>query len=138
MNLRWDPIDDRRYALRWKNPSADPPTTMRGANRLAIEALPLFPTAPNGDELATTCFRSRKGTFFTWPIWEGELSLPVVQMLLQRSISRLGESSDDEAATVNDGTAMATQRKALGIVAVFRSQRITVGKFRNFTPAKAV
>jgi hypothetical protein len=138
MNLRWDPIDDRRYALRWKNPSADPPTTMRGANRLAIEALPLFPTAPNGDELATTCFRSRKGTFFTWPIWEGELALPVVQMLLQRPVSRLGESSDDESPVMKDETAMATQRKALGIVAVFRSQRITVGKFRNFTPAKAV
>jgi len=51
LNLRWDPADDRRYALRWRNPSNDPNTTMRGANRLAIESLPLFTTAPCDNRL---------------------------------------------------------------------------------------
>ncbi|GIW91737.1 MAG: hypothetical protein KatS3mg109_2169 [Pirellulaceae bacterium] len=45
-SLRWDPEDDRRYALRWSDPSGDPIRTVRGANRLAIEALPLFPYRP--------------------------------------------------------------------------------------------
>ena len=57
-SLRWDPADDRRYALRWKEPSGDPILTMRGANRLAIEALPLFPTAPVRSGLETTGFRT--------------------------------------------------------------------------------
>ncbi|MCA9185426.1 MAG: hypothetical protein R3E01_06925 [Pirellulaceae bacterium] len=125
MNLRWDPIDDRRYALRWKNPSSDPPTTMRGANRLAIEALPLFPTAPIGNSLQTTGFRSANGTFFCWPIWDSELTLPVVQFLLQRTQSETGDNASAE-------------RRAFGICAKYRSQRITIGKFRNFTPGTSV
>ena len=71
-SLRWDPQDDRRYALRWKEPSGDPVRTMRGANRLAVEALPLFPTAPGERQLHTTGFTQRRGegVLFTWPIWK--------------------------------------------------------------------
>ena len=52
LSLRWDPEDDRRYALRWKNPSDDKvgargersgAPTEWGANRLAYEALPPLP-----------------------------------------------------------------------------------------------
>src|SRR5690606_35990470 len=84
MNLRWDPIDDRRYALRWENPSADPSKTMRGANRLAIEALPLLPTMPINSRLGTTGFQGSgtRDTFFTWPIWSVPLNMPVVASLL--------------------------------------------------------
>jgi hypothetical protein len=45
-SLRFDPVDDRRHALRWSDPSGDDVRTMRGANRLAVEALPLLPTCP--------------------------------------------------------------------------------------------
>ncbi len=126
MNLRWDPIDDRRYAMRWKNPSSDASSSMRGANRLAIEAMPLFPTAPMANKLETTGFRVYKGAFWSWPIWDCRLELPVIQSLLNRPfLSR-------------QNTATSSELKELGISAVFRSQRITVGKFRNFTPAKTV
>jgi hypothetical protein len=121
-SLRWDPMDDRRYALRWNEPSSDPIRTVRGANALAIQGLPLFSTQPRGGTLGTTGFSrvSRKGTFFTWPIWEDPLPLDVVRSLL--ALRELQAESP------------APQRlRALGVVEVFRSQRITQGKYRNFT-----
>jgi hypothetical protein len=125
MNLRWDPLDDRRYALRCENPSADPNKTMRGANRLAIEAFALLPTMPTGRRLATTAFQGSgaRGTFITWPMWNVSLVAPVIASLLS-NISGLTERSD--------------LRSSLGVVAIYRSARITIGKFRNFTPSSPI
>ena len=123
-NLRWDPIDDRRYAMRWKNPSADAAKSMRGANRLAIEAIPFFVTAPMKNRLETTGFRSRKGAFWFWPIWEDAIDVRSIMSLLQLAV--VSAPSLDESLSKR------------GIKAVYRSQRITIGKFRNFTPAQPV
>lgn len=123
-SLRFDPEDDRRYALRWKNPSSDASTSVRGANRLAIEGLPMFPTAPKGSLLETTGFKGHKSnnTYWTWPIWDAEINLDTIKSLLSlQEITKLKPN--------------ATVIKSIGITAIFRSQRITVGKFRNFTPA---
>jgi hypothetical protein len=121
-SLRWDPTDDRRYALRWNEPSGDPIRTVRGANALAVQGLALFPTQPRGGALMTTGFSQipRKGTFFTWPIWEDPLPLDVV-----RSVLALRELQADNPPP--------QRLRALGVVEVFRSQRITQGKYRNFT-----
>jgi hypothetical protein len=121
-SLRWDPMDDRRYALRWSEPSGDPIRTVRGANALAIQGLPLFPAHPEGGTLVTTGFRRipRQGTFFTWPVWEKPLTLEVI-----RSLLGLRELQDDNPPH--------QCLRALGIVEAFRSQRITQGKYRNFT-----
>ena len=126
-SLRWDPADDRRHALRWKKPSDDPVRTMRGANRLAMEALPLLPTAPGARRLQTTGFSQRRGegVVFTWPIWDVPLNMDVVRSLL--SMAALQEPEPDRA-----------QLRARGIVEVYRSQRITTGKYRNFTVASPV
>ena len=123
-SLRWDPLDDRRYALRWKEPSGDPVRTMRGANRLAVEALPLFPTAPVERHLQTTGFSQRrgKGVLFSWPIWEGALSIEVVRPLL--SLAELQKPRPDRKSLL-----------AQGVVEIYRSQRITRDKYRSFTPA---
>lgn len=123
LGLRWDPEEDRRYALRWHSPSTDEIRTMRGANRLAIEALPLLPTAPRPQELHTTGFSfCDRAVLFTWPIWECPLSLEVVRSLL--ALSEIQEPEPDR-----------TWLNAMGVVEVYRSQRITVGKYRNFTRA---
>ena len=128
--LRWDPTDDIRHALQWRNPSGDPTRksrgTMLGANRLGLEALPMFPAVPVGSRLDTTAFSGsgRRGTFFTWPIWECPIGVDVCRSVLATD----GLQRD----TVNP-----TLRNR-GIVAVFRSQRITEGKYRNFTPARAL
>lgn len=83
-SLRWDPTDDRRYALRWGEPSGDPVRTVRGANHLAVEALPLLPVMPVGKRLETTGFTQRRGegVRWTWPIWEGLLGIDTVPSLL--------------------------------------------------------
>jgi hypothetical protein len=122
LNLRWDPLDDRRYALRWEDPSGDPVKTMRGANRLAIEAMPLLPTMPTANGLATTAFEGKgaRGTYFVWPIWKGKLSEPLVRSLLTLVPSFRGNG---------------TMCEQLDIPQIYSSARITIGKFRNFTPS---
>jgi hypothetical protein len=126
-SMRWDPIDDRRYALRWKDPSGDPIHTVRGANRLGIEALPLFSVVPVNGRLATTGFKGtgRLNTFLTWPIWSAPIGLDVARSLL--ALEGLQAPLPDRSKFM-----------AVGIVEIYRSQRITVGKYRNFTPAQPV
>jgi hypothetical protein len=126
--LRWDPQDDVRRALRWRGPSGDPERRKRGnvlgANRLAIEGLPLLPTIPVGRELRTTGFSGRgsQNTFWTWPIWSGPLSLDVVRSLL--AMPEVQGEFEDPAL------------HSRGVLQVMRCRRLTIGKFRNFTPAQ--
>lgn len=131
--MRWDPLDDVRYALRWRDPSGDPERgrsgSMLGANALAIHGLPLFSTAPievaGVTQLMTTGFRGRgaRDTAWTWPIWEGPATLDVVRSLL--ALSNLQDTHPDRS-----------ELAARGVVEVYRSRRITTGKYRNFTPAE--
>lgn len=123
-SLRWDPVDDRRYALRWKQPSGDPVKTVRGANRLAMEALPLLPTSPCGGRLETTGFtqRKRRNVAWSWPVWSCSLSLDVVRSLL--ALPELQRDVPDRKMLY-----------AMKIEEVYRSERITQGKYRNFTMA---
>jgi hypothetical protein len=123
LSMRWDPADDRRYALRWSDPSGDVIRTVRGANRLAIEALPLLPVAPVGRKLETTGFG--RGTRWTWPIWDTPVSLDVCRSLL--ALSELQEKQPDRSVLL-----------ARGVVEVFQCERITIGKFRNFTQSQTV
>ncbi|MGZ8245963.1 type I-G CRISPR-associated protein, Cas3-extension family [Methylomagnum sp.] len=127
-SMRWDPSDDRRYALRWGNPgnsSRYPIVTVRGANRLAVEGLPLLPTAPVGRRLETTGFSQRRGegAVWTWPIWEGALALDTVRSVL--ALAELQAPQPDRRRLA-----------ARGVVEVFRCQRLTVGKYRNFGVAR--
>jgi len=126
LSLRWDPEDDRRYALRWRDPSKDAAGTEWGANRLAFEAIPLFPVAPVGRTLATTGFRGSRAndTFFTWPIWEGPVGLDTVRSVL--ACDELQKESPDRGRLA-----------AMGIREVYRSQRLNAGRYRNFSPARS-
>lgn len=129
MTMRWDPNDDRRYALRADDPSGARRFTVWGANRLAIEALPCFPTAPRGRVLETTAFipstqRRGRNLVIRWPVWAVPLRLPALRSLLTHP-KLLAEQPDA-------GTLV-----SLGVAAIFQSRRITVGQMRNFTPAQA-
>lgn len=131
--MRWDSEDDRRYALRWNEPSKDPVRTVRGANRLAIASLPLFPVVPvSRSAIATTGFKGSgsRDTFITWPIWTGWFPLDAVRSLL--SLKELQDGKADVASVIQ------SRIQSRGVCAVYRSQRITLGKYRNFTPAEPV
>ncbi|MGE0494845.1 MAG: type I-U CRISPR-associated helicase/endonuclease Cas3 [Vulcanimicrobiota bacterium] len=124
-SLRFDPADDRRYALRWTEPSRDPIRTVRGANRLAVEALPLFATVPTVRQMQTLGFEGKgsRNTYFRWPIWLAPLTEDSVRSLVSHCDWLLSKRVDlDE----------------IGVAEVMRSQRITVLKVRNFTPAQAI
>lgn len=131
MNLRLDPMDEKRYALQWNNPSGDPTRNhsgnVLGANALAILGIPYLTVAPVGNKLQTTGFQGHlsRDCYWTWPIWNVPLSCDVVASVL--TLAELQEQKIDHEKL--------TPR---GIVAVYRSQRITTGKFRNFTPAESV
>ena len=126
-SMRWDPVDDIRYALRWNNPSGDSDRNIRGSvwggNRLAIEALPLFPTQPYRHKLRTTGFNH--ATELSWPVWSPPIGLSEI-----RSLLALAQLQEDQPSR--------TELSALGITEVFRSNRITQGKYRNFVSSKPV
>jgi hypothetical protein len=62
MSLRYDPIEDRRYALRATDPGSESVVSIPGANRLAVEAFEFFPTFPKGKDLLTTGFVEKTST----------------------------------------------------------------------------
>jgi CRISPR-associated endonuclease/helicase Cas3 len=90
--LRLDPKDDRTAAAYQAYDPQDrdgkhemsPITTVRGANRLAAEAFPVFPTAPLRARLATTAFVSRRSeTTFRFPLWTDPITCTSLRWLLR-------------------------------------------------------
>lgn len=126
--LRWDPAEDRRYALRADDPSGDPAGAQHGANRLAAIALPLFSTAivaRRGETrlLARACSYAAGGAIqFTWPLWARPASLTAAAALL--ACAELAEATPNTSAF------------PVGVFALMRAERISVGKFFNVTTAK--
>ncbi len=131
-SLRWDPIGDQRYALRWRDPSksglADGPGMMLAADCLAAEALQWFPTLPVGRQAETTGFlrKSRREIYFVWPIWTPKLGVDTVRSLLVLP---------DLAKDPIDHSSLARR----GIQEVYRSQRIQQNQYySNFLPAEPI
>lgn len=123
--MRWDPNEFRPHALRGSDPAKDrKQNNVRGANRLAIEALPIFPTVPKAHRIHTVAFENRDSDEeVTWPVWGCQLDLPTVRSLVVSS-----EIQCPDRLTM--------MRR--GIAQVFCSTRFTEGKYRNFSPAKAL
>lgn len=125
--FRWDPAEDVRYALRADDPSGTKSTTQHGANRLAALGLAVLTAAP---EMRGGRIRlqvpggafTRDGFTFSWPIWKDPISLAGIRALLGHpALTRAPEALAH-----------------LGVVEVRRTQRISVGKFVNFTRATPV
>lgn len=129
-SLRWDPVEDRRYALMDRDPSTDGARTVWMANLLAYRALALYPSAPSGGDLASAGWcRDGERWMFTWPIWEVPLGVDVVRSLL---------SVPELVSLRPDGPRL----RARGVVAAYRAERIVVGSGTNvktnFAPARQV
>lgn len=130
LSMRWDPTEDRRYALLAEDPAGQPTRTVWMANLLAYRALALFPAVPRRGALRVVGWAEIDGdTSFTWPLWEVPASLDAIRSLL--AIRELAPDRLDR-----------DRLRARGIPAVFRSRRIKVGsgtnQVINFTPARSV
>ena len=66
-----------------------------------------------------------RNTFFTWPIWNCSIPVDVVRTLL--ALEELQQDQPDRR-----------KLSAYGVIEVYRCQRFTVGKYRNFGPPVAV
>lgn len=128
-SFRWDPAEDRRYALRDVDPSTDSATTQHGANRLAAVGLPVFSTAPTGRPraaaLAARGFsRGRDRRIrLTWPLWLERRSLQSIVALLDLPALHQDDINFPDLATYQ-------------IETVYRSYRIANGYFANYTRAE--
>jgi len=131
LTLHIDPSEDRRHAYQWNQPAGDPNRKAHGnmiaANRLALEAFVFFPNVHKGNTAQTTGFKGRHAddTYWTWPIWSVPACVDVIRSLL--AMADLQEPQSNHA-----------RLGEMGIEAVYRSQRILVGKTPNFTPAQRI
>lgn len=128
-SFRWDPDDDRRYALLADDPTAsnNKPKTLWGANRLAFEALRLFPCVRGRSGPATAGWRhDGDSEVWRWPLWSCDLSPAVIPSLIASEIWR----DDPESRR---------RLRGRGVFTVFQTRRIVVGKAPtqklNFAPA---
>ncbi|MCS6897376.1 MAG: hypothetical protein NZM29_05330, partial [Nitrospira sp.] len=132
LSMRWDPVEDRRYALMDRDPTAsdNEPRTVWMANLLAYRGLVFFSSAPTSKGLGTTSWSHLNGELsFTWPLWEAFLGPETIRTLLQAPA--LCSDKPDKSVL-----------QAIGITTVFRARRIKVGEganFKlNFSQAKAI
>ena len=131
-SLRWDPIEDQRYALRWRDPSkstaTDGPGTMTAANCLAVEALRCMPcVVPIGTRAVTTGFQEiKRRKRFVWPIWT-----PCVNAETVRSLLSLGE--------LHEAPLRRSTLEARGVQEVYGASVIRPNQYySNFAPAQPV
>lgn len=125
-SFRWDPAEDKMYALQANNPSDDGSLSVVGANRLALEALVLFPVQPTSNGAATTGFirpDARADPEFRWPIWTVPLTLAVTGSIVASPLL----CGNTDRSTYLD----------MGVATVFRSRQIKPNQYyRNFSPAQ--
>lgn len=131
-SMRWDPVEDRRYALMDRDPTAsdNKPRTVWMANLLAYRALTLFSSAPRRYGLVTTGWSKQAGeNVFTWPLWDQPAGPDTIRSLLL--LPELHMQRPDQ-----------TELRPRGVQAVFRSRRIRVGEGANyktnFSPARQI
>lgn len=126
LSMRWAPVEDRRYALMWSDPtsSGNEPLTSWALNLLAYRGLGLVPAAPTARGFRTAGFsQQREGIRWIWPIWLFPATSDTTRSLLsdQRLIDDAG------------------YRRNRGIATCFSSERLVVGNPPlhkiNFSPA---
>lgn len=138
LTMRWDPLDDRRYALMDRDPTAtdNKSTTVWMANLLGYFALGLFPCAAFARRAATACWSTdRESPAFRWPVWKQPLKRDAVRSLFTH---RAFAAPDYEGERKD----LRTELRARGVAGIFCAKRIQVGNPPlhkiNFSPAFAL
>lgn len=124
-SFRWDPIEDRRYALQFGDPSntKNKIGTVTGANRLAAVGFGILASAPTARGLATLGMAVKdKQNYAYWP-------LPAVHTSLAAYLALLAHpalANQEESVRLAD----------YGISAVARAERFQVDKYFSFARAR--
>lgn len=120
-SFRWDPIEDRRYALQFGDPSKNKIGTVTGANRLAAIGFGTLVSVPTTLGLATLGLVDKdKHKYVCWPV-------PNVPTTLAAYLALLAHpdlANPKESFTL------------YGISAIARAERFQVEKYFNFTRAR--
>ena len=123
-SFRWDPQEDRRYALQSGNPSDErnKTGTVSGANTLAAIGFGVLATVPTAHGLEVLGVTGRRGAkILCWPLPERPTSLTGYKALLQHP-----------ALHSDIGLEILCTYGVLGLA---KAKRIQVGKFFNFERA---
>jgi len=129
LSMRWDPQEDRRYAVMWSDPTAsdNKAKTNWAINLLAYLGLQLLPSIPIRKGLRTTGWSREENPTWNWAIWHGRMSALVVRSVLSHPCLVNKDIKRDHIA-------------ATGVAAVYQSARVQVGNPPlhkvNFTPAR--
>lgn len=133
--LRLDPRDDRSLAAyrafdpqdREGKEAMSPILTVRGANRLAAEALVMFPTAPLSRTITTAGFTRIEGEdYFRFPLWDRPLTLVGVGAMLTHPALLAPQPPTDRL-------------RAIGVAAVLQARRNQTDKgARSFLPVERI
>ena len=115
--FRWDPEEDRRHALRFRDPSAEGARTQLGATRLAAAGFLSLASAPAGQRLETRgVVRTDTELVYVWPLWSVPLTRSAVEVLLGHPALLTRQPSP-------------ARLEPLGVTEVVRAPRIRAGKF---------
>jgi hypothetical protein len=123
--FRWDPIEDRRYAHQYGDPSENRNKigAVTGANRLAAIGFGLLVSMPTARGLATLGIAgTRRDRYVYWPLVGVPATLAGHLALIAHP-----DIIDEERAVV---------LLSYGVRAIGRARRYQVGKFFNFERAR--
>jgi hypothetical protein len=120
--LRFDPADERLYALRFSNPTTtDDFRTELGAQALAIPAFALLPVVPRKRPITVASTRHRQRVTFSWPLWKVPATLHTVRSLLWVGVER------------------PVALRERGVFAAFSADRVSGAKGKlSFAPSQGV
>ncbi|MCC7010066.1 MAG: hypothetical protein IT184_14765 [Acidobacteria bacterium] len=131
LSMRWDPGEDKRYALTDTKPADEGALTVWMANLLTYRSLALFSCAPTRRGLGTTGWAEiEEERVFTWPLWAFAASPDMARTLLQ--LRELRKAQLDHSAIAGRG-----------IAAIYRARRVrfpaTGASYKlNFSPARGL
>ena len=121
-SLNWDPnLTRRSHATSPSAPESAFNPSMYGANRIAFEAMSLYPVIDDGRTIQTVGWSGRE---FTWPVWNGFAGLDEVRGILSTKYEDFGPD----------------ERAQMGIT-LYSSQKISIdsgGRQKRLTSARLV
>lgn len=120
--LRFDPSDERLYALRFSDPTtSDDFSTELGAQALAIPAFSLLPVVPGKRPVTVASKPSRQRVTLSWMLWSVPATLFTVRSL------------------VWEGAGRPSEQRERGVFAAFSADRVSGAKGKlSFAPSRGV